>query len=124
MSKRNKRRPSSGAKPTRWTLLFGFDTADIKAARRQVERKLNCQMAAHESLFLGGDYFILGSHASDEHVLLRNNVDLLDETPEERDFPGFPILLYFRKTAQPELVEGLLQGTRFQLLRRQPHTRA
>ena len=87
--------------------LYGFSEDDLEAARLAIERSLGIRLAAHESLYLGGDYYRLG-HGGEEHFVLRRNIDPFDTEPAESKFPQARILFYVNETERPEEIEMLL----------------
>jgi hypothetical protein len=87
--------------------LYGFRNDDLEAAKLAVERSLGVRLAAHESLYLGGNYYRLGGLGG-EHFILRRNIDLLDDEPAELEFPEIGILLYVNETEQARDLEQIL----------------
>jgi len=87
--------------------LYGFKHDNLEAARIAVEQALGIRLVAHESLYLGGDYYRLGS-MREEHFILRRNIDLLDNEPAELEFPEAGILLYVEGTKRSEELEQIL----------------
>jgi hypothetical protein len=87
--------------------LYGFSTDDLEATRLAIEQALGIRLVAHESLYLGGDYYRLG-HGDEEQFVLRRNIDLLDAEPAELKFPQARILFYVNETERSEEIEMLL----------------
>ena len=99
--------------------LYGFTTDNLEAARTEIEHALGIRLAAHESLYHGGDYYRLGS-LGEEHFILQRNIDLIDSEPLESEFSEKKVLLYINETGRPEELEQLLTTKihGLQLLRR------
>jgi hypothetical protein len=78
--------------------VFG-SVADLGTTETKVSAVLGITMVLHESLYLGGEYYL--GHLSDgSEVRVRPNVDLLDDVPEIGRWPG-PVFveLYVRSDA-------------------------
>lgn len=73
--------------------LFGFQYKDIEMARKLVEQALGIHMVSRESLFYGGDYYKYVGEKG-ETLILQENIDLIDNTFAEPDFPNVGILFY------------------------------
>jgi hypothetical protein len=99
--------------------LYGFSNDNLELVRIEIEQALGLRLAAHESLYHGGDYYRLGS-LGQEHFILQRNIDLIDNEPLESEFPEMKVLLYVNETERPEELELLLttKVTGLQLLRR------
>lgn len=90
--------------------VFGFQNKDIEHARQMVEQALDVHVVPHESYFFGGDYYGHESEDGKMTFLIQKNIDLIDETFAEPDFPDADILLYvFLKLEQEEMAETFLQ---------------
>jgi len=87
--------------------LYGFSTDGLEATRLAIEQALGIRLVAHESLYLGGDYYRLG-RGHEEQFVLRRNIDLLDAEPAELKFPQARILFYVNETERPEEIQKLL----------------
>lgn len=89
--------------------LYGTTSGNINAIKMQLENVLNIAFAAHDSSYQG-EYFQCGK-ASDEHFVLKQNIDPIDSTPAETAFPTYKIILYindtFRDLHLREKIEGI-----------------
>ncbi len=82
--------------------VYGFANFDLEAARAAVKLAFGVRLVLHDSLYRGGDYYLLRFRAFEEIVLhLQTNVDLLHapgDLPEEQwaepEFPHIRTLLY------------------------------
>ncbi len=81
--------------------------SDLENARAAVENALNTRFEAHESLYMGGDYYRLDLKGA-ESFELRKNLDPLDGEPAELDFPEVITLLYVHGTERAEELERIL----------------
>ena len=81
---------------------YGFVHDDLESACEAIQQALGVQMEAHESSYLGGDYYSGQLPSGAAKLQLRHNVDLLydertdppDERYAEPEFATSPILLY------------------------------
>lgn len=98
--------------------LYGFLSDDINGAKNLLETSLGIQFEVRDSDYQGGDYFQWGK-ASDEHFVLKRNIDPIDGEPAEMTFPEHRILLYVNDTSRSaDLQERIIRGARsFVLLR-------
>jgi hypothetical protein len=78
---------------------YGFLSDDIDGARNLLEASLGIQFDIRDSDYQGGNYFQCGK-TSDEHFVLKRNVDPIDGGPAEMSFPGHKILFYVNDTSR------------------------
>lgn len=99
--------------------LYGFQHDDLENARYSIEDALGVTLTPHESLYYGGLYFRLG-RLGEEHLILRRNLDLIDNEPEEQEYPEMEIVLYINETLRSQEIERILsqQVPTIELLRR------
>ncbi len=74
-------------------LVYGVKNSNIEYVRNQVEKALGVQFELHESLYYGGDYYRYQG-AYPEKIVIRKNLDLIDNEPAELDFRDYEVLLY------------------------------
>jgi hypothetical protein len=72
--------------------VFGIKAPSLDDACALVEDALDVTMNPHHSLHLGGDYFRF--EQGELCLILRPNIDLLDDEPAELKFPRIPFILY------------------------------
>lgn len=77
--------------------LYGFLSTDIDEAKNFLESALNITFEAHDSSYQGGDYFRSGD-VTDEHFVLKRNIDPYDNEPAEMTCSEYPILFYVNDT--------------------------
>jgi hypothetical protein len=96
------------------TDIYGFEHADLEAARAAVESALGVRMQGHDSVYLGEYY--RGSVASGAALQLRRNRDPMhdverdppEEASAEPQFAATPLLLYVSGLDAEALRETLL----------------
>jgi hypothetical protein len=100
--------------------LYGFMSYDIEAARTMTEQALGLKLVPHDSLYLGG-YHYEYQDSDGEYILVRENLDLIDQEPAELAFPEVRILLYIDGSPRAKELEQLLltKIADIRLLRRQ-----
>lgn len=98
--------------------LYGALCEDIKKARMILEHCLAIKFEARDSDYHGGEYFQWGK-TSDEHFVLKKNIDSIDNEPAEMSFPLHQILFYVNDTARAEKLQNCINKstTFFTLLR-------
>ncbi|MES2349852.1 MAG: hypothetical protein V4641_20000 [Pseudomonadota bacterium] len=98
--------------------LYGFLSSDIDRARNLLEASLDIKFEVRDSDYQGGEYFQWGK-TSNEHFVLKRNVDSIDGKPAEISFPDHPVLFYVHDTQRSdELQARISQGAEhFDLLR-------
>ncbi len=84
----------------RFSVLYGFDESDIERVRRLVEGAIGIELSAHESIYRGGDYYLLED--SRVEFFLQSNYDCLDDELAELDFPEVGVLLYLEGQERAE----------------------
>ena len=67
-------------------VVFG-STGDLEATRWVVAEALGVALKRHDSLYLGGDYY-LGHLSGGKEVRIRLNLDLIENVPEISGWPG------------------------------------
>ena len=77
--------------------LYGLRDADLEAAARRIAEHLG-PGEPHESLFLGGDYYLW--RVGEAEVRLLHNRELDDELAEP-DYADFPLLVRMSGTEAP-----------------------
>ena len=98
--------------------LYGFLLDDIERAKYLLEASLGIKFEVRDSDYQGGGYFQYGK-TSDEHFVLKRNVDPIDDEPAEMSFPNHKILFYVNDTLRSrDVLEMINIWTRtFDLLR-------
>ena len=98
--------------------LYGFSSSDINEAKNLLEGALDIKFEAHDSSYQGGDYF-RSMEITDEHFVLKRNIDPYDNEPVEMLFPGYPILFYVNDTSRSADLQGQMaqKAKSFDLLR-------
>jgi hypothetical protein len=89
--------------------LYGYAIDDIELAKVALEKMLGATLSAHDSLYYGGAYYRYGQRGEDT-ILLRRNIDPIDNEPAELDFPDLPIIVYLDLRSTPGQLERLLDG--------------
>ncbi|MPS29594.1 MAG: hypothetical protein E2576_01070 [Alcaligenaceae bacterium] len=87
--------------------LYGFMPDDIDGAKDVLESALGMQLDARDSYYQGGGYFQWGK-TSDEHFLLKRNVDPIDGEPAEPSFPKYKVLFYANDTSRSESLQKMI----------------
>lgn len=98
--------------------LYGFLSDDIDAARNLLEASLGIQFEVRDSDYLGGKYFQWGK-TSNEHFVLKRNVDPIDDELAEMSFPNHRILFYVNDTSRSVYLQKRInkEAKNFVLLR-------
>lgn len=78
--------------------LYGTQD-NIESVRKQLERVLNAQFAAHESLYRG-DYYRVQLDQGEE-LILQGNYDPIDREPIE-EYANIDVVLYVEGTKRAE----------------------
>ena len=86
--------------------LYGFAELDLEGARSLVERALEVELQPHDSLYRGGDYYLLKEKDAD--IILQQNYDCLDHELAESNFPSARVLLYVDGERRAEEIAELL----------------
>jgi hypothetical protein len=87
--------------------LYGVRCSDLEAARSKVETALDIRFVAHESSFMGGDYYLLRNPGGESFVLRGNELED-DEEPEDLPYPDEPFLLEVNASPRSELIRDRL----------------
>ena len=97
--------------------LYGFTGSDLEKARGILEAVTGTRMVPHESLYRGGDYYLLKEAGAE--LILQRNYDCLDDDLAESDFPDAAILVYLAgEDRAEEIAEQIRTGApEAQLLR-------
>jgi hypothetical protein len=85
--------------------LYGFISTDINEAKNFLESALNIKFEVHDSSFQGGEYFCSGKYTN-EHFVLKQNIDPYDNEPTEMSYPEYPILFYVNDTTRSVDLRG------------------
>ena len=98
--------------------LYGCLTARLEEAKNVLETTLDIKFESRESAYQGGEYFRSGK-TTDEHFVLKRNLDLFDNEAAEVSFVEYPILFYVNGTSRSlELQQKLVEkGKSIVLLR-------
>jgi len=97
------------------TDLYGFRENGLNALKAVIEMALGIQMAAHESFYLGGDYY-LAKLPDGIEISLQRNRDLRDAGPRYDDFPNIATLLFVSSPTNVNTLHGQLaciEGIRY-----------
>lgn len=86
--------------------LYGFAELDLEGARSLLERALEVELRPHDSLYRGGDYYLLKE--PDAELILQQNYDCLDDDLAESDFPAARVLLYVDGERRAQEIAELL----------------
>lgn len=98
--------------------LYGYFAGEIYAAKRFLELAIGVKFVNRESEY-HGVYFIYGD-SSGEHLLLKENVDLIDGGAAEVACAEYPVLLYANEIDSLFTLNQLLvEKNGFVLLRRE-----
>jgi hypothetical protein len=91
--------------------LYASKSLSLDELREAVEAALGIEFEAHESDFIGGDYFLAGDPRGEEFIIQRNHAENGDEDEVvEAQYADFPILLQVNATARGDQLRGLLEG--------------
>ncbi|EIF8787542.1 hypothetical protein R2917_004638 [Salmonella enterica] len=97
--------------------LYGFSGSNLSEARELLESILNIVFCERDSTYHGGVYYLSGDKKY-EHFILKENIDLFDNEPDEIDYPEYNYLLYINGTSRSsELKHEILNSNKFILLR-------
>lgn len=96
--------------------LYGFPIDDLAKAKSLAESSLGIEFEVRESDFQGGTYLQWGK-SSEEHLMLKRNIDPFDDEAAELDFAEYKILLYANDTPHSDDFRKKLDGKGFVLLR-------
>lgn len=98
--------------------LYGFLSIDIYEAKKSLEAALDIKFEAHDSSYQGEHYFRSGK-STDEHFVLKRNIDLYDNESVEISSPEYSILFYVNDTSRSIELQGKMaqKARRFVLLR-------
>lgn len=66
--------------------LYGFSGSHLREARELLESMLNIDFCERDSTYHGGVYYLSGDKKC-EHFILKENIDLFDNEPDEKDYP-------------------------------------
>lgn len=92
--------------------LYGCASHEIHHVKEHLEAVLQIRFDTRESDYQGGEYFHWGS-TSDEHFVLKRNIDPIDGAPAELRFPAHKILLYLNDTRRSEeLKQKIREGVK------------
>jgi hypothetical protein len=102
------------------TALYGVKENDLESIKSELANLLGIEFSRHDSLYHGGDYYKF-SEGSAACLILKKNIDLLDNEPAEKEFLKYQILLYVEGSARSEDFIHLLnsRNATFTLLRSQ-----
>ncbi len=89
--------------------LYAFFGESLNQARDWLERESDIIFHEHDSAYQGGVYYIAGDKGN-EHLVLKENIDLLDGEPDEIDHPDHKFLLYINCTQRPEFFKHILSA--------------
>ena len=98
--------------------LYGFLLGDINKAKETLENVLSIKFEGRDSSY-HGEYFKWNEECSDENLILKHNIDTIDEEPVEMTFAEYPILLYVNNTLRSVDLQGVIaqKAKEFILLR-------
>jgi hypothetical protein len=89
--------------------LYGCLTVGLEEAKNVLETTLDIKFESHDSVYQGGDYFRSGK-TTDEHFVLKRNLDLFDNEAAEMSFAEYPVLFYVNGTSRSlDLQQKLVQ---------------
>lgn len=89
--------------------LYGCVRADLEEAKNILESALDIKFEIRNSDYQGGDYLRSGK-TTDEHFVLKRNLDSFDDGPAEILFAEYPILFYVNGTSRSlDLQQKLVQ---------------
>jgi len=86
--------------------LYGFDELDIEKAKSLIEGVLEVVLSPHDSLYRGGNYYLLKE--ANAELILQRNYDCLDQDLAEAEFPEAGVLLYLDGNDRAEEIAELL----------------
>jgi hypothetical protein len=88
--------------------LYGFRQPELESARSLVELALGVKLSPHDSLYRGGNYYLLKEVGAE--LILQRNYDLLDKDLAEPEYPDTRVLLYVDGRGRAEEIAGLLSA--------------
>lgn len=98
--------------------LYGYSGGTIEAAKKFIERAIGVEFLARDSGYHGA-YFIYGDSFG-EHLLLKENVDVIDGQAAEPESAEYPVLLYANEIESlTSLSQILIEKNGFVLLKRE-----
>jgi hypothetical protein len=89
-------------------VIIAVKAPSLDDACALVEDTLGIPLEPHNSLHYGGDYFRFEQRHF--QLILRDNIDLLDDEPAEPKFPDFPFLLYVNGVDEKSPILAKLQS--------------
>ncbi len=89
--------------------LYAFSGESLNQAHDWLEKEFDIIFYEHDSAYQGGVYYIAGDKGN-EHLVLKENIDLLDGEPDEIDYPHHKFLLYINRTPRPEFFKHILSA--------------
>jgi hypothetical protein len=104
-----------------WSAIYAVGIEDMETARSALEKALGAPMEAHESLYMGGDYYLLQLEAAEIH--LRHNRDLLEEGELEERVDANLLLYVSESNVDGTVTRKLEERLPLTLIRRKraPH---
>ena len=98
--------------------VYGLNTGNLETIRIAIEHALNIRFNAHESMYLGGEYYRAGELGEEEFVL-RYNFNSFEQEWTEKEFHDMNILLYVNVTQRSKEIEDKVTNVVGMLLLRQ-----
>lgn len=97
--------------------LYGFSGSHLREARELLQSMLNIDFCERDSTYHGGVYYLSGDKKC-EYFILKENIDLFDNEPDEKDYSEYNYLLYINDTHRSsDLMHKILSSNKFTLLR-------
>lgn len=89
--------------------IYGLKGDNLEEHLPVIERAIGAKFAAHESSYMGGDYYRLGKVGEESFKLVRN-YDSFEQEWFEEDFKDADALLYVNATDRPDEWEQRLSN--------------
>ncbi|WP_394847656.1 hypothetical protein LZC95_09355 [Pendulispora brunnea] len=89
--------------------VYGVKLSTLEAAREAIELALGIKFVAHESMFLGGDYYRLGD-VGEECFILQQNYNEFEGEWTDSAYKEYAYLLYVNETERAHELEKLLMS--------------
>ncbi len=87
--------------------IYGIPNDDIEATRLAIEGIIGVKLKSRESLYHGGDYY-RWSGEGDESIILKRNIDLIDDELVEPEHSEMKLVLLVEGSKRYTVLEHLL----------------
>jgi hypothetical protein len=96
---------------------YCIEATDLESARERLEAVLSIRFALHESMFWGGDYYLIRSGTLGEITIRRNHNSYTREL-NEPDYPDCQIIVSVSVPLDPDALAARLTEGGLRLLNR------